>query len=184
MRYPCQIPRFTWFKFSNFNITCDIPKYPKDHHGIYTGFRDTWQDIPDPSLAQSAHDPHYEENMDASYCQTSLGGDGVSHQQFLQLLEKQDKKGFNDLATLLSLCHSCPCLHKGLPAPYLWPRLWRLVFSQHWTVDKDKADMFTPCETLSCAFTNTLRTTGYSPWISWVIPVYLVMSFVNTWHQM
>ena len=40
--------------------------------------------------------------MDASYCQTSLGGDGVSHQQFLHLLEKQDKKGFNDLATLLS----------------------------------------------------------------------------------
>ena len=48
-------------------------------------------------------------------------------------------------------------------------------------LDEDQADMFTPLELrlpLACC-TDTLRTTGYKPGISWVIPVSLVISLVN-----
>ena len=40
----------------------------------------------------------------------------------------------------------------------LWPRLWRLVFSQHWTKIRPKCS---PCRSSSCACTDTLRTTGF-----------------------
>ena len=52
--------------------------------------------------------------------------------KFLQRLEKQEKKGFNDLATLLSQL-SKPAQWSARSRPCLWPRLWRLIFSQHWT---------------------------------------------------
>ena len=64
----------------------------------------------------------------------------------------------------------------------LWPRLWRLVlkYSQHWTkIRPPDMPLFTPSETRSCACTDTLRTTDYYPGISWVIPVYFVISLVN-----
>ena len=57
-------------------------------------------------------------------------------------------------------------------------RLWRLVLSQHWTKIRPKCS-----PRLSCSCTDTLRTTGYYPWISWVNPVYLVISLVNPWFQ-
>ena len=64
----------------------------------------------------------------------------------------------------------------------LWQRLWRLVSSQHWTKMIRRT-----CSSLtrrSCACTDTpLRTTGYYPGISWLIPVYLVISLVNPWFQ-
>ena len=49
--------------------------------------------------AQSAPDPHDEENMDARSDETEM--EQVTN-KFLQRLEKQEKKGFKDLATLLS----------------------------------------------------------------------------------
>ena len=69
-------------------------------------------------------------------------------------------------------CHTCPSLHKpgkGRLAPCLWPRLWRLVFSQHWTKIRPIC-----LPSRNCTCTDTLRITGYLPRISWVIPVYLV----------
>ena len=56
----------------------------------------------------------------------------------------------------------------------LWPKLWRLVFTQHWTKIRT---ICSPCR--SCACTNTFRTTDYKPGISWVVPVYLVIYLVN-----
>ena len=55
-------------------------------------------------------------------------------------------------------CHSCPSLHKGPLAPCLWQRLWRLVFSQHWTKIRPICS-----PRWSCACIDTLRTTGYYP---------------------
>ena len=46
---------------------------------------------------------------------------------FLQLLEKQEKKGFKELATLQSLLTQLRKPAQGPLAPYLWSRLWRLV---------------------------------------------------------
>ena len=65
----------------------------------YAGFRDARRDIPDPPPAQLAPDPHDEENMDARPDQEEME---QAINKFLQLLEKQEKKGFKDLATLLS----------------------------------------------------------------------------------
>ena len=66
---------------------------------VYAVFRDTWRDIPDPPPAQSATDQHDEENMDARPDQEEME---QAMNKFLQLLEKQAKRGFKDLATLLS----------------------------------------------------------------------------------
>ena len=54
------------------------------------------------------------------------------------------------------------------------PRLWRAVFSQHWTKIRPIC-----LPRRNCACIDTLRTTGYYPGISWVIPVYLVISLLN-----
>ena len=75
--------------------------------------------------------------------------------KFLQLLEKQEKKGFKDLATLLSQLPK-PGLYKGLLAPCLWQKLWRLVCSQHWMKVRQ---ICSPHR--SCVCTDMLRTTGY-----------------------
>ena len=66
---------------------------------VYAGLRDARQYIPDPPPAQSAPDPHDEENMDALPDQEEMG---QANKKFHQLLERQEKKGFKDLATLLS----------------------------------------------------------------------------------
>ena len=77
---------------------------------VYAGFRDAWQDIPDPPPAQSAPDQHNEENMYARPDQEEMG---QAINKFLELLEKQEKKGW------LPYCHTCPRLHKGLLAQVL-----------------------------------------------------------------
>ena len=77
-------PSLTWFQVSNLNITCDIP---------------TWLGIPDPPAAQSAPYQYDEENIDARPDQEEME---KAINKFLQQLEKQEKKGFKDLATLLS----------------------------------------------------------------------------------
>ena len=60
---------------------------------VYAGFRDARRDIPDPPPAQSAPDPHDEENMDARPDQEEME---QAINKFLQQLEKQEKKGFKD----------------------------------------------------------------------------------------
>ena len=68
---------------------------------VYAGFRDapSRQDSPNPPPAQSALDPPNEEKMDA---RPDLEEMEKAINKFLQLLEKQEKKGFKDKATLLS----------------------------------------------------------------------------------
>ena len=61
---------------------------------VYAGFRDTRQNIPDPPPAQSAPDPHDEENMDALPDQQEMA---QTINKFLHWLERQGKKGFKDL---------------------------------------------------------------------------------------
>ena len=73
--------------------------------------------------------------------------------KFLQRLEKQEKKGFNDLATLLS----------QLSKPAQWSARSMSVAEAMEAdflpaLDEDKADLFTRW---GCAFSDTLRTTGY-----------------------
>ena len=85
---------------------------------VYAGFRDARRDIQDPPAAQSAQaspDPHDEEVMDARPDQEEMG-DAIN--RFLLQMEKQEKKGFKDLVSVLSLC---PSQHKGLFAPFPWP---------------------------------------------------------------
>ena len=69
---------------------------------VYTGFRDARRDIQDPPQAQVPHsppDPHDEE-MHARPDQEEME-EAINN--FLQQLDKQEKKGFKDLASLLSL---------------------------------------------------------------------------------
>ena len=106
-----------------------------------TGFRDAQWDNEDPPPAQvppSAPDPHDEEDMDARPDQEEME-EAINN--FLQQLDKQEKKGFKDMANLLSLLpkpaqgfvHSmsvADAIEEGfLPA-----------------LDKDHADMFTSSE--------------------------------------
>ena len=70
-----------------------------------TGFRDARRDNQDPPPAQippSTPDPHDEEHtgMDARPAQEEME-EAINN--FLQQLDKQEKKGFKDLANLLSL---------------------------------------------------------------------------------
>jgi len=70
---------------------------------VYAGFRDARRDIQDPPEAQSARaspDPNDEEHMDA---RPDLEEMEEAINNFLQQLDKQEKKGFKDLASLLSL---------------------------------------------------------------------------------
>ena len=73
---------------------------------VYAGFRDARRNIQDPPLAQSdpgaAPDPNDEEHMDARPDQED-SEIGEANQNFPLLLEKQEKKSFKDLATILSL---------------------------------------------------------------------------------
>jgi len=78
----------------------DILGYP---NFVYAGFRDARRDIQDPPVAQSARaspDPHDEEVMDARPDQEEME-DAIN--RFLLQMEKQEKKGFKDLASVLSL---------------------------------------------------------------------------------
>ena len=70
---------------------------------VYAGFRDARRDIQGPPLAQSdpgaAPDPNDEEHMDARSDQEEME-EAINN--FLLWLEKQEKKSFKDLATILS----------------------------------------------------------------------------------
>ena len=135
------------------------------------GFRDARRDIQDPPPGQgarSAPDPHDEENMDARPDQEEM--EEANH-NFLQQLDKQEKKGFEDLASLLSLLPKQLCLAPLAPCP--WPMRSRLGFSlqgmKHMAICSLRR---------SFACTGTLRTTGY-PGISLDNLLFLLLSFDN-----
>ena len=91
----------------------DIPKKPRIlwYTQDIMVLRDARRDSPDPPPEQSTPDLQDEENIDARPDHEEMGSDGASHQQIpgeVGLLEKQEKKGFKDLATLLS---ELPKLH-------------------------------------------------------------------------
>ena len=70
---------------------------------VCTGFRDARRDIqdpPPPHVPQVPPDPCDEEHMDARPDQEEME-EAINN--FLQQLDKQEKKGFKDLASLLSL---------------------------------------------------------------------------------
>ena len=131
---------------------------------VPSGFRDAGKDIPDPPPVQSAPDSHNEENMDARPDAEEIMEIEQATNKFLQLLEKQEKRASR---TWPPYCYSCPSLslHTCPLALYLWQRPeameghWRLVFSQHLTKIRQICSPSGPSQ--SCAFTNTLRTTGY-----------------------
>ena len=72
---------------------------------FYAGFRDTRRDIQDPPSAQSdpaaAPDPHDEEHMEARPDQEEME-EAINNFVFKLRVEKQEKKSFKDLATILS----------------------------------------------------------------------------------
>ena len=77
---------------------------------VCIGFRDARRDIQDPPPGQgarSAAGPHDEENMDARPDQEEME-EAINN--FLLLLEKQDKKGFK---TWPPYCPSCPRPHQS-----------------------------------------------------------------------
>ena len=84
---------------------------------VYAGLRDAQPYLPDPPPAQSAPDPHDEENMDARPDQEEMG---QAINKFLQRLERQEKKGFKDLASLLSHLPKTAQRFARPGAPCLW----------------------------------------------------------------
>ena len=71
---------------------------------VYAGFRDARRDIRDPPVAKSAQaspDPHddIDEELDARPDQEEME---EAINRFLLQMEKQEKKGFKDLASVLS----------------------------------------------------------------------------------
>ena len=119
---------------------------------VYAGFRDACRDIQDPPVAQSARaspDPHDEELMDARPDQEEME---EAINRFLLQMEKQEKKGFKDLTSVLSLL---PKPAQGLFAPFPWPTRSRLVFFLQWMKIRLICSLH-----LSFACTDTRRTTG------------------------
>ena len=78
---------------------------------VFAGFRNARRDIQDPPQAQSTpyQGPHDEEIMDVRPDQEEME---QAINKFLQWLEKQEKRGFKALATLLS---QLPKLAQGWP---------------------------------------------------------------------
>ena len=154
----------------NFEHNLRYPKITRDIM-VYAGFRDAWRDIPDHLRHIRPPTRTIKKTWIADLIRRRWALMEQAINKFLQRLEKQEKKGFKDLAALLS---HLPKTARGSArpgAPCLWQRLCRLVFSQHWT---KIGPICSP--RWSCTCTDTLRTTGYYPWISWVILVYLVIS--------
>ena len=74
----------------------------KSDNMVYACFRDARRDVLDPPEAQSGRaspDPHDEEYLDARPDQDEME-DAIN--QFLVQLEKHEKKGFKDMASMLS----------------------------------------------------------------------------------
>ena len=168
----------------SFEHNLRYPKITKDVM-VYSGFHDAWRDITDPPPAQSAPDPHDEENMDGRPDQEEMDSDESTNS-----CRGWRSKRRRASRTWPPYCHTCPRLHKGQGstrsmsaqdctrvkgplAPCLWPRLWRLVFFQHWTKIRP---IGSPRQSCCCTDTLTVRTTGYYTGISCVILVYLVVS--------
>ena len=105
---------------------------------VNAGFRDAPRDIPDPPLAQLAPDQHDEENMDARPDQEEIG---QAINKFLQQLEKQETKGFKDLAALLS---HLPKTAQGSASSMSVAEAMEAGFLP--ALDEDQANMFTPLE--------------------------------------
>ena len=123
---------------------------------MYAGFRDARRDIQDPPVAQSAraspNHPHDEELMDARPDQEEME---EAINRFLLQMEKQEKKGFKDLASVLS---QLPTQAQGSVPSISVADAIEAGFLP--AMDEDQADMFTPSEALSFTCTDTLRTTS------------------------
>jgi len=105
------------------------------------GFRYARRDIRDPPEAQSAQaspNPHDEEYLDARPDQEEME-DAIN--KFLVQLEKQGRKGFKDLASVLS---QLPKPAQGLVSSISVADTIKAGFIP--ALDKDQADMFTPSE--------------------------------------
>ena len=108
---------------------------------VCIGFRDARRDIQDPPPGQgarSAPDPHDEENMDARPDQEEIE---EAIKNFLQQLEQQEKKGFKDLASVLSLL---PKPGNGSVRSISVAEAIEAGFLP--AVDQAHGDMFTPSE--------------------------------------
>ena len=88
--------------------------------------------------------------------------------KFLQLLEKQEKKGFKDLATLLS---HLPKPAQGSARSISVAEAMETGFFS--ALDEVQSDMFTLSQLL------LYQDAHYQSWISWVIPVYLVYPWLT-----
>ena len=107
-------------------------RYPKITRDImvYAGFRDARLDIPNPPPAQLA-----------PTCTLCTMKKTWMPDLIRRKWSKPSTNACSDwrskrrraLRTWPPYCHTCPSLHKGQLAPCLWPRLRRLVFSQHLT---------------------------------------------------
>ena len=131
----------------------DIPEFDLANM-VYAGFRDAscW-DIQGPPLAQSdpgaAPNPNDEEHLDARPDQEEME---EAINKFLLQLEKQEKKGFKDLANILS---QLPKPAQGSVRSISVADAIEAGFLP--AMDEDQADC-SLC--LSFACTDTLRTTG------------------------
>ena len=110
---------------------------------VYAGFRDAHRDIQDPpESARASPDPHDEELMDA---RPDLEEMEEAINKFLLQLEKQEKKGFKYLASILS--------QLPVPKPAQLEGSVRFISVADAieagflpAMDEDQADMFTPSE--------------------------------------
>ena len=110
---------------------------------VYAGFRDARRDIQEPPEAQSARaspDPHDEEYLEARPDQEEME-DAIN--KFLVQLEKQERKGFKDLASVLS---QLPKPAQGSVTSFSVADAIEAGFLP--ALDKAQADMFTPSELL------------------------------------
>ena len=157
------------------NITFEIPKYARIswYAQVFVTLDWTFQihlrSSRPPTVTRTTRIKNTDARPDLEEMEQAIN-------KFPQQLECSDwrSKRKRALRTWPPYCHTCPSLHKGPLAPCLWLRLWRLVFSQYWTKIRPICS-----SRRSCACTCTLRTTGYYPGISWIIPVYSVISLVN-----
>ena len=110
---------------------------------VYAGFRDARRDIQDPPEAQSARaspDPHDEEYLEARPDQEEMELEDAIN-KFLVQLEKQERNGFKDLASVLS---QLPKPTQGSATSLSVADAIKAGFLP--ALDKDQADMFTPSE--------------------------------------
>ena len=108
---------------------------------VYAGFRDAHRDIQDPPEAQSARaspDPHDEEYLEARPDQEEME-DAIN--KFLVQLEKPERNGFKDLASVLS---QLPKPAQGSVSSISVADAIEAGFLP--ALDKDQANMFTLSE--------------------------------------